>query len=242
MSKYAVIIAAAGKAERFGGEEKKTFARLDGRPVFIRTLEHFVTRKDVVQTILAVAPEDMDTIRTSFGANLGFMGVKVAEGGARRCDTVRKALALLSADAEFVAIHDAARPCVTTEMIDSVFSEAVKTGAAILAAPLTGTIKKVSRERVIESTLSRAGLYEAQTPQVFRRDVILTAYEAGGDDETTDDAQVVERSGHPVSIVLSDGTNLKITTRGDMTLAQAIIKARPVKVIPRAGAFDEAQW
>ncbi len=244
MSKFAVIVAAAGKAERFGGEEKKTFAKLDGRPVFLRTLEHFVTRKDVVQTIMAVAPEDMETLKSSYGANLGFMGVRVVEGGARRCDTVQKALAILSADAEFVAVHDAARPCVTADMIDSVFAEATKTGAAILAAPLVGTIKKATKERVVEATVPRENLYEAQTPQVFRKDVIIKAYATldSQSEDITDDSQLVEKSGHAVSIVLSDASNLKITTKGDMTLANAILKARPAKSVPRIGAFEEAQW
>ncbi len=244
MSKFAVVIPAAGKAERFGGAEKKTFAKLDGRPVFLRSVEHFIGRKDVCQTILAVAPEDMGEMKSSYGANLGFMGVKLVEGGARRSDTVAAALKVVSDDASYVAVHDAARPCVTAEMIDRVFAEAVKTGAAILASPLTGTIKRVSDAGVIETTASRAGLYEAQTPQVFRKDVLVDAYKRLGDGagETTDDAQVVEMSGHAVSIVKSDRTNLKVTMKSDMVLANAILKARPAKAAPRLGAFEEAQW
>lgn len=245
MPKYCVIIPAAGKAERFGGAEKKTFAKIDGRPMFIRTLEHFISRPDVCQTILAVAPEDLATMKTTYGANLGFMGVKLVEGGARRCDTVAAALPIVSEQAEFIAVHDVARPCVTANMIDAVFAEAVKTGAAILAAPLVGTIKRVAASMVIEKTADRTGLYEAQTPQVFRKDILLNAYRKlpqSGPDEMTDDAQLVELSGRPVSVVLSDATNLKITAKGDLTLAHAIIKSRPVKAVPRMGAFEEAQW
>ncbi len=245
MPKYCVIIPAAGKAERFGGSEKKTFAKIDGRPVFLRTLEHFISRPDVCQTILAVAPEDMAAMKTTYGPNLGFMGVKLVEGGARRCDTVAAALPVVSEDAEYIAVHDVARPCVSVDMIDAVFSEAVKTGAAILAAPIVGTIKRVSAAKVIEETASREGLYEAQTPQVFRKDVLLGAYRTLADhkdEEITDDAQLVELSGHAVSVVISDATNLKITTKGDLTLAHAIIKSRPAKAIPRMGAFEEAQW
>jgi 2-C-methyl-D-erythritol 4-phosphate cytidylyltransferase len=245
MAKFTVIIPAAGKAERFGGgEENKAFAKLEGRPLFIRTLEHFVTRKDICQTILAVDPKQMEKVRASYGANLGFMGVKLVEGGARRCDTVAAALEILSDDAEYVAVHDAARPCLTADRIDAVFAEAVKAGAAILAAPITGTIKRVGASKVIDETVSRTDLYEAQTPQVFRKDVILKAYarlkEVEG--EITDDAQLVELAGQPVSVVKSDGTNIKITTKADMTLAQAILKSRPSKPTPRLGAFEEAQW
>jgi len=244
MAKFAVILAAAGKSERFGGSEKKTFAKIDGRAVFLRSIEAFIHRDDVCQTILAVAPEDMEEARTRYGANLGFMGVNLVEGGPRRCDTIMLAIKALRDDAEFVAVHDAARPCVTADMIDRVFAESIKTGAAVLAAPLTGTIKRVSAVKIIEATVPREGLFEAQTPQVFRRDVLAKAYEsiAEGDAAATDDAQLVERTGHAVAVVASDATNLKITTRGDLTLAAAIIKSRPVKQVPKFGAFEEAQW
>lgn len=244
MATFAVIIAAAGRAERFGGKENKTFAKLDGRPLFLRSVEHFLNRKDVCQTILAVAPEDASTMKSQYGANLGFMGVKLVEGGRRRVDSVAAALKVVSDDAQYVAIHDAARPCVTEAMIDAVFAEAVKSGAAILAAPITGTIKRVGASKTIDETAPREGLYEAQTPQVFRRDLLTAAYQAlpGDTDDITDDAQVLERAGHPVHVVECDRTNLKVTTKPDMALANAVLKARPVKKAPRMGAFDEAQW
>jgi len=244
MAKFAVVIPAAGKAERFGGSENKTFAKMGGRPVFLRSVEQFIHRKDVCQTILAVAPEDMSTMKSSYGANLGFLNVTLVEGGARRCDSVAAALEVIAEEAEYVAIHDAARPCVTTEMIDRVFAEAVKSGAAILAVPITGTLKRVSESKVIDGTESRTGLYEAQTPQVFRKDIILDAFERlqGSAVDVTDDAQVVEMAGHPVSIVDSDPTNLKVTAKSDMVLGNAILKARPAKAVPRLGAFEEAQW
>lgn len=244
MVKYAVIIPAAGKGARFGGAGSKTFAKLDGRPIFIRTLEPFLSREEVCQKILAIAPADVPTMKSSYGANLGFMGVKLVEGGVRRCDTVAAALKVVADEAEYIAVHDAARPCVKTEMIDAVFREAVKTGAAILAAPLTGTLKRVSAEKVIERTVPREGLYEAQTPQVFRKDLLLNAYDRLGEieEEITDDAQIVELAGTAVSVVISDATNLKITTKADMALANAILKARPARPVPRMGAFEEAQW
>jgi 2-C-methyl-D-erythritol 4-phosphate cytidylyltransferase len=244
MAKFAVIVAAAGKAERFGGAEKKTMAKLDGRPVFLRSVEHFINREDVVQTILAVAPEDLEEVKKRYGANLGFMGAQLVAGAERRCETVAAALQTVKDEAEFVAVHDAARPCVTEAMIDAVFAEAAKSRAAILATPLVGTIKRASDAGVIDATVPRTQLYEAQTPQVFARDLMQDVYsrleELGTD--VTDDAELCERAGHPVTIVKSDGTNLKITTRADMTLAQAILKSRPAKAGPKLGAFEEAQW
>ena len=195
MSKFCVIIPAAGKSGRFGGSQKKTFAKLDGRAIFLRSLEPFLQRDDVCQTILAVAPEDMGEVKSKYAANLGFMGVKLVEGGERRCDTVAAALEIVCDEAEFIAIHDAARPCVRTEAIDAVFAEAQKTGAAILATTLTGTIKRASDAKVIEETVSRVGLYEAQTPQVFCKALLVAAYASLADDdfeEITDDSQIVD--------------------------------------------------
>jgi len=245
MAKIAVIIVAAGKGERFGGKEKKTLAKIDGRPMFLRTIEHFINRDDVVQTLLVVAPEDEEHIRQKFGANLGFMGVKMVTGGAQRCDSVANGLEAISDEAECVAIQDAARPCVSTAMIDKVFAEGPKSGAAILATPLRGTIKRGTEAGVVDETLAREGLWEAQTPQVFRREVIAEAYAKRGEfeGEPTDDAQLVEAIGHPVQLVESDFSNLKVTTQADIALANAILKSRP-RDLPKSklGAFEEAQW
>jgi len=260
MPKFCVIIPAAGKSERFG-KEKKAFAKLDGRALFLRAIEFFVSRTDVVQKILAVAPEDMAMVKSTYGANLGFMGVKLVEGGEQRSDTIQAALKAVLPEAEYIAIHDAARPCGPYDRIDAVFDEAVKSGAAILAVPVTATLKKVEGSNVIQETVSRDGLYEAQTPQVFRRDILEKAYAhlnsllplQGGVGATkegartgglfvTDDAQVVELSGHPVAVVPGDSANIKITTKSDLTLAGAILKARPSRPTPKIGAFEEAQW
>ena len=246
MAKIAVILPGAGKSERFGGGEKKTLAKLDGRPIFIRSIELFLNRDDVCQIVLAVGGSDLEEVKKKYAPNLGFMGVQLVEGGQQRHDSVAAALAVIKDEAELIAIHDAVRPCATAEMIDRVFAEAAKTGAAILASPLTGTIKRVSDSRIIDQTVPRAGLYEAQTPQVFRRSVIEAAYGQAPTDqeaEITDDAQLVELSGHPVSVVPSDPTNLKITTKADITLAGAILRARPKSKPSRGlGAFEEAQW
>lgn len=245
MSKYAVIVVAAGKSERFGGAEKKTFAKLDGRPLFLRSVEAFINREDVCQTILVIAPEDEEQLKDKFGANLAFMGAQLVIGGAERHDSVANGLAAVSEEAEYVAIHDAARPCVSQQMIDNVFAEAVKSGAAILAAPLRGTIKRVSQAGVIDETVSREGLWEAQTPQVFKKSIIVDASARRGDfsQEITDDAQLVEAAGQAVSVVESDQTNLKVTAKPDIALANAILKNRSsAQPKQRLGIFDEAQW
>jgi len=244
MSKVSVIVVAAGQSERFEGQTKKPFASLDGRAMFLRSLEKFINREDVCQTQLVVSPADMEEVKNRYGSNLAFMGVMLTEGGKERLDSVAAALEKVADDAALVAVHDAARPCVSDDMIDAVFSEAAKSGAAILASPVTATLKRVSDAKVVDETLDRAGIFEAQTPQVFKREIIVEAYASRNEikESVTDDSMLVERSGHPVAIVESDATNLKVTRRSDMPLASAIIKSRPAKRVKKLGAFEEAQW
>jgi 2-C-methyl-D-erythritol 4-phosphate cytidylyltransferase len=244
MAKVAVVIPAAGAGERFGGKVKKPFAQLDNRPIFIRSIELFINRPDVVQVVLTVSPEDYDVVKDKYAANLMFMGIKLVKGGATRVESVRAALGHVDETAELVCVHDAVRPCVLESWIDQVFKLAAKTGAAILAAPLSGTIKRV-KDRAIQETVPRAGLYEAQTPQVFRRELLLKAYaDLPADQSPTDDAQVVERTGQAVAVVVTDARNLKITSPGDMSLAGALLKdfVRQAKKKPLRGPFEEAQW
>jgi 2-C-methyl-D-erythritol 4-phosphate cytidylyltransferase len=244
MPRVAVIIPAAGAGKRFGGDVKKPFALIDNRPVFIRSIERFINRDDVVQTILTVAPDDYDVVREKYAANLMLMGLKLVRGGAERFESVKLALEQVDASAELICIHDAVRPCLLDAWIDKVFAEAAKCGAAILAAPIAGTIKRVADSGMIDATVPRAGLYEAQTPQVFKRELLLNAY-AGlqGAPPPTDDAEVVERTGHAVAVVVSDHRNLKITTPGDMAIAEALLKTMQREAKSRGlGAFEEAQW
>lgn len=244
MPKFAVIIPAAGAGKRFGGDVKKPFAQLDGRPVFLRCVELFLNREDITQIILTVNPDDYDVVREKYAANLMLLNIKLVRGGAERFESVAAALAVAPPEAEFICVHDAVRPCVMESWIDAVFSEAGKCGAAILAAPLTGTIKRVSGARVIDATVPRDGLYEAQTPQVFQGELLRKAYAARpADFHPTDDAQLVERLGHPVAVVETDRRNIKITHPGDLALAAAILKdtARRPKSGP-LGAFEEAKW
>jgi 2-C-methyl-D-erythritol 4-phosphate cytidylyltransferase len=243
MAKVAVIVPAAGAGQRFGGSVKKPFALLDNRPIFIRAIELFLNRDDVVQNILTVAPDDYETVREKYAANIMIMGLKLVKGGAARCDSVRAALDAVDDAAELVCVHDAVRPCVLEAWIDRVFGEAAKTGAAILAARLTGTIKKVAASGVVDATVPREGLWEAQTPQVFRKDLLRRAYaERPADFTPTDDAQLVERLGHPVAVVEADHRNLKITTPGDMAIAAVLTKEMGRKAKGPLGAFEEAQW
>src|SRR5438309_3401949 len=144
MAKFAVILPAAGQSSRFRDKEKKPFALLDGRAVWLRSAEMFITRSDVCQCIIVVAKSDQETFRRRYGANLAFMNVQIADGGPERFESVANALALIKPEADFVAIHDAVRPCLTEGLINAVFGKAVEIGAALLAIPVTDTLKKVA--------------------------------------------------------------------------------------------------
>src|SRR5437660_3374956 len=162
MANFAVILPAAGQSSRFRDKEKKPFAQLDGRAVWLRSAELFITRSDVCQCIIVVAKNDQETFRRRYGANLAFMNVQIADGGGERFESVANALALIKPEADFVAIHDAVRPCLTDELIDAVFAKAEKTGAAMLGVPVADTIKRVDGQQQVQETLPRQGLWLAQ--------------------------------------------------------------------------------
>lgn len=228
MGKFAVILPAAGKSSRFSLQKrKKPFVDLRGRAIWLRAAEHFVNRADVVQTLIAVSPEDLEWFKEKYAPNLAFMNIDIVTGGAERADSVRNALARVKPEAEFVAIHDAARPLLITEWIDRIFTAAEKTGAAILAIPEANTLKKALPDGTIEETVSRTGLWAAQTPQVFRRDWLLDAYARQGALQPTDEAQLMEHAGHAVTLVEGSSLNFKITTDSDFRLAEAALDALP---------------
>jgi 2-C-methyl-D-erythritol 4-phosphate cytidylyltransferase len=243
--KVAVIICAAGPASRFGGKRKKQFVDVAGRAVFLRSMELFSNREDVKQILLGISQEDEELVSVKWGANLKFFNVKTFFGGDKRFDTVCKGLALVRDDIELVAVHDAARCCVTAELIDKVITAAAKSGAAIPACPVAATVKQV-KDNVIIKTVDRTGLYEAQTPQIFERSLLKKAYENLkniDENKINDDSQLVEAMGHKVTIVESDSSNIKITRQSDIPIAEAILKSRPVpKPQGPIGPYIEAQW
>jgi len=175
------------------------------------------------------------------------MDIKIAEGGKERFESVANALALVKPEADFVAIHDAVRPCLTEEQINTVFARAEKTGAAMMAIPVTDTLKQVDDQKMITGTVSRKGVWQAQTPQVFKREILVEAYKrrAQMDKEITDDAQLVEALGLKVHVVDGAATNVKITTRSDLMLAEAVLKSLP-KPKPKGPAHpfadEEQMW
>jgi len=246
MSKnVAVIICAAGSSSRFGGKRKKPFVDVAGRAAFLRSVELFDNRDDVKQILLGIPNEDQELVNVKWGTNLKFFNVKVFFGGAERFETVTKALELVEDKTDLIAVHDAVRCCITEKWIEKVFAAAAQTGAAILACPITATIKE-AKDNTIIKTIDRTGLYEAQTPQVFEAKLLKKAYENLKNldkSKISDDSQLVEALGHKVSIVETDSSNIKITQQSDVAVAEAIIKSRPKpKPTGYIGPYAEAQW
>ncbi len=244
MSNFAVILPAAGQSSRFHDKHyKKPFASLDNRAVWLHSAERFINRPDVKQVILVISPEDREDFFMRFGSNVAILGIDVVDGGKERADSVQNALARVKPDCQYIAVHDAARPCLADEWIDSVFEAAVKTDAAILATPVVATLKRVRQDHTIETTVPREQLWEAQTPQVFKRQLLMDAYAKRGSLPATDEAFLVEKLGHAVTVVLGSPINLKITTRDDLRLASHLLKALPKPKLSGSHPFaDDDMW
>jgi 2-C-methyl-D-erythritol 4-phosphate cytidylyltransferase len=241
----AAIICAAGKSQRFGGKRRKPFVDVGGRAAFLRCVEIFTDFEQVKQVILAIPPEESELVNVKWGPNLKFFGVEVCTGAEHRFETVKAALDRVRDDIELVAVHDAARCCLRKEWVEACFEAAGKNGAAIPACPVSDTIKRVAGGKVVE-TVDRGDLWIAQTPQVFKTDLLRRAYgEIDKLDRSliSDDCRLVEAIGGEVAVVRCDPTNMKITVGGDIAIAEAIIKSRP-RPGPKGpvGPYYEAQW
>jgi 2-C-methyl-D-erythritol 4-phosphate cytidylyltransferase len=222
MAEIAIIIPAAGSGSRFAADENKIFQPVAGMPMVLRTLRRFADRNDVCQVLLVVSEKDHSTIEKRLGRELGRLAAQLVVGGPTRAHSVRNALDALDERAELVAVHDAARPAVSDEDITAVFQAAAEHRAAMLACPVTGTLKRVDGRNVITETVPREDLWQAQTPQVFQSELLRRAY-AGDIDGVTDDAMLVERLGVDVRVVPGDPRNIKVTTQADLALVEAAL-------------------
>src|SRR5688572_15377005 len=215
--KATAIIAAAGAGRRMKADRPKQLLVLDDTPILIYTIRKFDACK-LIDTILVAAPrESVEDIRRLVTAEGFTKPITVVQGGARRQDSVAIAMQHLGADATIVAVHDAVRPFVSLEEIESVIREADKNGAAVLAVPIVDTVKQI-RKDVIDSTLTREHLVLAQTPQAFRTEILREAFERAKRDEYygTDESSLVERMGNPVAVVRGSERNIKITRPDDL--------------------------
>ncbi len=196
----------------------KVWLPLGPMPVLAYSLLAFAPH--AARVVLVVGTDRLKDARTLL-LEIGLVAT-VCEGGERRQDSVLNGLRA-AGDAALVAIHDGARPLVSERLIEECFAAAARDGAAIAALPLRDTVKRATATGTVQGTVDREGLWAAQTPQVFRMELIREAYEELADD-VTDDAAAVERLGHPVRLVAGDPYNLKLTTRDDLAVARALIR------------------
>ncbi len=254
-----VILPAAGRSSRFtaggGASSSKLTYEIDHKPVFLHAVEACRSVGRVGQILLAVAPARVDEYRMRFEEKLDFLGVTLIAGGeAERWETVKRALDVVDAEATHVAVHDAARPCLTAALFDRLLDAAERYPAVVPGLAVTSTLKRVSDvaaepahadpldailggdaapgsgARVVTGTVPRDGLVAVQTPQVFEASLLRRAYAALGTTlpggVPTDDASLVEALGEAVHVVDGDPGNLKITHPGDAELAAALLRSR----------------
>lgn len=252
----AVIIAAAGSSSRYtsaGGSRSKLDEDLGGKSVLHRAVEVF-SKHDLVKHIVIAGPHpeaDFAEFKRAHGDRLSLLGATIVRGGkTHRYESIAAALAAVPESATHIAVHDAARPCLSAETLDSIFDMARQHAAVIPALPCADTVKRaitteepamtdddpiaailgaapksLTKLRVVGETLDRSNLVLIQTPQVFTADLLKRAY-AQPDLTSTDDASLVERLGHRVALCDGDPRNLKITTPADLALARAILNVK----------------
>jgi 2-C-methyl-D-erythritol 4-phosphate cytidylyltransferase len=221
------IIAAAGAGTRMASDRPKQFLLLAGTPVIFHTLKVF-EQCDSIDEVIVVLPAEESAGFLSLAGKFGVRKLaRVVPGGATRSDSVKRGLmAIRSATAEIVVVHDGVRPFVTVVEIYATIAAAKSDGAAILVAPVTDTIKQVDY-RAIVKTLDRGTLRRALTPQCFRYELLREAYQKAdvNDPSLTDESALVEQLGTRVSIVEGSARNIKITTAEDLAIAEAILAA-----------------
>ncbi len=218
------IIAAGGSGTRLGYEEPKQFLDLNGKPIIAWSIEAF-SRSSEIGEIVVVAPlEHLDRAKGYVERYCHSKPWKVVPGGGTRQESVKNGLVASSESMEFVAVHDAARPFITTDEIDAICIMAAKLGAAILAKKVDDTIKEV-QDGIVAKTLDRSRLMAALTPQVCRKRDLLDAYEKAQEDGFvgTDEASLLEYAGISVVVQVSSSINFKITTEADLKMARALV-------------------
>jgi 2-C-methyl-D-erythritol 4-phosphate cytidylyltransferase len=221
MAKNYVLIPAAGSGSRMGSELPKQYLPLLGKPLIHHTLSVFCTHPAIDRVFVVISPDDdlwqsdlpVETLRC---------------GGDTRAASVLNGLnAIKAEDDDWVLVHDAARPCITLELLDQLFSELNDDPVGgLLAVPVADTLKRADASGRVAATESRDGLWQAQTPQMFRYGLLKRALQALGTDKPTDEAQAVEHLGFAPKLVLSDRNNLKITFPEDLQMAHMILQAR----------------
>jgi 2-C-methyl-D-erythritol 4-phosphate cytidylyltransferase len=236
-----VILPAAGLGTRMGrtapekaGTSRKQFMLLEGSPILLHTIRKFVSSLEVSEIVVALRAEEMEWVRELLAAEKFSKPVRLVEGGDSRQESVENALATLPSGTELVAVHDAVRPFIEHSVLEKVFAEAAETGAAIVGIVPVDTVKQVHRNK-IRQTIPRERLILAQTPQVFRFDLLKQAFAKAREDgfAGTDESSLVERLDQvEVSVIPGSDRNIKITKPSDMDLARLFLAEEMAARVP----------
>jgi 2-C-methyl-D-erythritol 4-phosphate cytidylyltransferase len=225
--KTVVIIPAGGTGRRMGGEIPKQYLSLAGVPILIHTLKEFQRSPFIDEIFLVVPKGDVANIRRDLVERYDLSSVSlVVAGGSERQDSVSNALMHVRDEHEIVMIHDGVRPFVTGALIERAVAGAKEFGAVALGIPVRDTVKGADAAGRVVKTVQREGLWLVQTPQAFRREVILAAYQRAAADGFygTDDASLVERMGIPVRMIPGDADNIKVTAPEDLVRGERMIR------------------
>ena len=221
------IFPAAGQSKRMHltSTSNKNFLELNGQPVLVQTLLTFSQSHKIDNLIVAAAPDEAEIVKNMLENVQELKPFKVVKGGSERQYSIANALKFLSDDTDIVLVHDAARPLISVQTIDKVVEAVITYGGAIAAVPVKDTIKVVDGDNFVVDTPKRKSLVAVQTPQGFKREIILKAYAQAEKDNFlgTDDSSLVERIGIKVKIVMSDYRNIKVTTPEDILIAKTLI-------------------
>lgn len=219
------VIAAGGQGKRMNSNVSKQFLTIKGHPILYYTLNKFEKMKILNEIILVVPPADVKYTKEQIIKKYGFKKTRIVEGGKERQDSVYNGLKALPKDADIVVIHDGVRPFIPVKIIENSIEAAAECDAVGVAVPVKDTIKVVDDKSIVKTTPDRKALWAIQTPQTFKYDVIMKAYEKAMEDGFygTDDTVLVERMGLPVKIIEGSYENIKITTPEDIIFAEAFV-------------------
>ena len=219
-----VIIAAGGSSRRYG-EQDKLLEMLGDLPVFLHSVRNFSAVCKAGNMVIAVRPEALEHYREVAEKFLPGTKLKFVAGGSDRSSSVRNALAALDCRSGVVAIHDAARPLASANLLARVSARAAVSGGAIAATKVVDSLKLTDGKGNILNPVSRDDLYRAETPQVFEVKKLISAYEKSGSGSATDDAEIMRRAGYPVEVVDSEEFNLKLTCSSDLEVLKIFYSA-----------------
>jgi 2-C-methyl-D-erythritol 4-phosphate cytidylyltransferase len=223
------IIPAAGRGVRMQSQRPKVFTSLLGKPLIVWSLEPFLELNIFSEILIACPPDSIDSIERIISKE-GHKGksVRLVGGGDTRQESVARCIQEISGECDMVAVHDAARPLLTSQLLMDVLNRANETDAAIAAVPCKDTVKRCDEDGIVSETLDRSKLWLVQTPQCFRRKLLVSAHEKAQKDKytATDDAALVERINARVHVVMGTYENIKITTPEDIQIGEDILRRR----------------